>query len=154
MKRKFFQAGLVLLVVLTACSKGGSEKMIALGGASIDNPAAVARVREGSMQVRGIDQQRMKPEDIQNPFSNFVYAISPGKHSLLVMNIQSGHVIPTENMRCYILDAQLEANVAYRVDEDKANWRAVLKREVSGTEVASTKLVDQQSAFGNPCNWK
>ena len=128
--------------------------MVSLGGAAIDDPVAVARLREGSMSIRGIDQNRMKPEDLQNPFKDFVYAVTPGKHSLLVMNIQSGHVIPTENMRCYIIDAQFEANVSYRIDEDKANWRAVLTREDGGAEVASAKLADQQSAFGNPCHWK
>ncbi len=154
MKQKSVYASLALLVFLAACGKGGAEKMVSLGGAAIDDPAAVARVREGSMLVRGIDEQRMKMEDVQNPFHDFVYAITPGKHTLLAMNIQSGHVIPTENMRCYIIEAHFQPNVAYRLDEDKANWRAVITREDGGAEVASAKMADQQSAFGNPCNWK
>lgn len=154
MKKKAVLASLLLLAFLTACGKGGAEKMISLGGAAIDDSAAVARVREGSMLVRGIDEQRMKVADVPNPFNDFVYAITPGKHTLLLMNIQSGHVIPTENMRCYIIEADFQPNVAYRLDEDKANWRAVLTREEGGAEVASAKMADQQSAFGNPCHWK
>ncbi|RJX30806.1 MAG: hypothetical protein C4516_08625 [Oxalobacter sp.] len=154
MKQKFIFVTISIFALLTACSKGGSEKMVSLGGASIENPSVVARVREGSMYVRGIDQQRLKPDDIQNPFTDFVYAVAPGKHALLVMNIQSGHIIPTENMRCYIIEAQFQADVPYRIDEDKTNWIAIIKREDNGKEVASAKLSDQSSAFGNLCQWK
>jgi hypothetical protein len=155
MKLKTKFAFSLIALCLCACNQEGkNEKMISLGGAPIDNPSTVARIREGSMLVRGIDQNRIELKDIPNPFSAFVFAVSPGKHSLLAMNIQSGHLIPTENMRCYVIDAELKANVAYRIDEDKSNWRAVLKREDSGEEIASAKLLDQQSSFGNPCQWK
>lgn len=106
------------------------------------------------MFVRGFDRARLGLQETQNPFSDFVYAVTPGKHALLAMNIQSGHVVPTEGMRCYVVEAEFKAGVMYRLDEDKGMQRAVLRRETDGVEIASGKLLSQQSAFGNPCDWQ
>lgn len=155
MKLKTIWALLVVAVCLAGCGQQkGYSKMISLDGVPIDNPSLVARIREGSMYVRGIDHKRMQTQDIQNPFTDFVYVVRPGHHALLLMNIQSGHIIPTENMRCYIVDAELKADITYRVDEDKSNWLAVIKREDTGEPVGSAKIAVQDSAFGNPCDWK
>ena len=106
------------------------------------------------MLMRGIDRKRFDFKDIQNPFSDFLYAVPPGRHEFLAMNVQSGHLVPTESMRCYILEADLQAGVVYRLVEDKDKWRASLVREKDGQEVAIGKMVDHQSSFGKPCDWK
>ncbi|MBS1186195.1 MAG: hypothetical protein H6R04_213 [Burkholderiaceae bacterium] len=148
--KKGLVLGLVALM-LTACS---DPVMVSLGGAPTDNAQSVARIREGSMFVRGFDQRRLELSEIRNPIGNFVFAVTPGAHSLLAMNVQSGHVIPTESMRCYVIEAEMKAGVIYRLDEDKGMRLAVLKREDSGERVAVGELVSQQSAYSDVCRWK
>jgi hypothetical protein len=145
-----------LLVVVAAFSLAACSRpvMVPLGGASTDNQDVVAQIREGSMFLRGLDKKRLDLKEMPNPMGNYVYAVTPGQHALLAMNIQSGHVIPYENMRCYILEADMQAGVTYRLDEDKERQRAVLKREDTGAEVAAGEMVSQQSAYSDVCQWK
>lgn len=151
MKHGFKLALVALALCLSACN---DPKTIPLGNTPIDNPKAVALVREGSMFLRGFDKKRMELKEMPNPMGNFLFALTPGTHSLLAMNIQSGHLVPLENMRCYIIEAELKAGVIYRLNEDKKKNRAVLVREDSGAEVASSPMVDKQSALFGMCNWK
>lgn len=139
-------------LALTACKP--QPKMIPLGGASADDPAVVARVKEGTMLMRGLDGKRLELNETANPFSDAAFAILPGQHELIAMSIQSGHFIPTENMRCYILKANLEAGVLYRLDEDRESFRAILRRNDSGMEVASTSVMEKRESFGTPCGVK
>ncbi len=142
----------IAALTLVACKQ--QPRMIPLGGAPDSDHRAVARIKEGSMLLRGADKKRLELSQIPNPFSDAVFALLPGKHDLLAMNIQSGHLIPTENMRCYIIEAELKAGVLYRLDEDKVKMRAILVRDDSGAEVASADVSERNSAFGNPCDWK
>ncbi|MEA5098594.1 MAG: hypothetical protein VB032_08685 [Burkholderiaceae bacterium] len=142
---------LVAALGLAACSR---PALVPLGGVSIDNRDAVAQIREGSMFLRGLDKKRLELKEMPNPMGNYVFAVSPGQHALLAMNIQAGHVIPYEGMRCYILEADMKAGVTYRLDEDKEKQRAVLKREDTGVEVAAGEMVSQQSAYSDVCQWK
>ena len=145
---------LLMLAVLTLAACKQQPRMIPLGGAPDGDHRTVARIKEGSMLLRGLDRKRLELGQIPNPFSDAVFAVLPGRHDLLTMNIQSGHLIPTENMRCYIIEAELKAGVMYRLDEDKQKMRAVLVRDDSGAEIASASVSDRNSAFGNPCDWK
>ncbi|MBS1169240.1 MAG: hypothetical protein H6R01_158 [Burkholderiaceae bacterium] len=145
---------LLLLVAASALTACSDPVMVSLGGAPTDNAQSVARIREGSMFVRGFDQRRLELKEIRNPIGNFVFAVTPGTHSLLAMNVQSGHVIPTEAMRCYAIEAEMKAGVIYRLDEDKGMRLAVLKREDTGERVAVGALVSEQSAYSDVCRWK
>jgi hypothetical protein len=147
---------LLLAVAVTACSKGGvSGKLVSLGGAPTENPAAVAHIREGNVSVRGIDRYRLKAKEQPNPFADILFAITPGRHAILLMNIQKGHLVPYEDMRCYVVDADFLPNVTYRADEDKENQKATIRREDNGQVVGFAKLYASQTAvFGQPCQWK
>ena len=138
--------------LLGACSK--SPPIVALGGAATDNPAAVARIREGSMQLRGFDGKRFGISETTNPLYNFVYGAKPGAHVLWAMNIQGGHPLMLEGLRCYVIEANLSPDVTYRLDEDKEAVRAVLKREDNGVQVAIGRLVDRQVAYSEGCKWE
>lgn len=138
-------------VLVAACK----PPLHSVNGAKIDSPAEVARLREGTMLLRGVDGKTWTATDVPNPFSDFMYAITPGRHTLWVMNIQGGHPLLLENLRCYVVsDVDLKAGVAYRINEDKDKVRAVLVRDDNGAEMAAGKLVDTKSAYSEACNWK
>ncbi len=107
------------------------------------------------MLLRGLDANRLDATKIPNPFTDFMYVFQPGTHTLWGKNIQGGHALFPENLRCYaISNVELKAGVVYRLDEDKDMPRAILKREDTGEQVAIGRLVDRKAAFTEDCNWK
>ncbi|MDL2283602.1 hypothetical protein LJC19_00405 [Oxalobacter sp. OttesenSCG-928-P03] len=124
-----------------------------LAGAPVGKPAETARIKEGSMFMRGLDDQRLDSLKLPNPYSDYVYVIKPGHHKIMGMNIQSGHVISPTDLRCYSLEAELLPGVDYILMEDKEKELAVLKREDNGTVIATGEKYEQKDAYVGPCNW-
>jgi len=150
---KIFKIALVLATLLLSACK--ETPLYSIDGTATDNPSSVVRVREGSMLLRGLDGKSWDTSKIPNMFSDFLYVMKPGTHTLWGMNIQGGHPLLLENLRCYAInDVELKAGVVYRLNEDKEAVRAILVREDTGAEVASGKLVDQKAAYSEGCNWK
>jgi len=150
---KLFKIVLVLSAMLLAGCK--QPTLYPIDGASIENTASVVRIREGSMLLRGLDEKPLDTTKLPNPFSDYLFVLSPGMHSLWGMNIQGGHALFPEALRCYVIrDVELQAGVIYRLNEDKEVRRAILIREDTGAQVATGKLVDQKAAFTDLCNWR
>lgn|GEM_PF-1373989 len=143
-------------VLLAACFLFGCQKKpdeYPLAGAPIGKPAETARIKEGSMFLRGLDDQRLDSLKLPNPYSDYVYVISPGRHRLMGMNIQSGHFIAPSDLRCYSLEAELQPGVEYLLDEDRQQQRALLKRADTGIIVASGEKYEQKEAYVGFCTW-
>ena len=148
-----FNAALVLSALLLVGCK--QPALYPIDGASIESTASIVRIREGSMLLRGLDEKPLDTTKLPNPFSEYLFVLKPGTHSLWGMNIQGGHALFPEALRCYVLsDVELRAGVIYRLNEDKEVRRAILTREDTGAQVAIGKLVDQKAAFTDSCNWK
>lgn len=149
---KFKTALLILAAsLLGACTK--VPPVFAVNGVSVENHGAIARIREGSMLLRGVDSKEFDFSKLPNPFADFVYGIEPGTRMLWGKNIQGGHPLVPDKLRCYVLEANLVAGVIYRLEEDKEKIQAVLKREDTGAQVATGRLVDQHDAYSEGCNW-
>lgn len=153
MKMKFKIALLVFAALLLgACQK--SPKLYPLAGAPTDNPMKVAQIIEGSMLLRGVDGKRFGFSEIPNPLADILFVVKPGKHTFWMINIQRGHPMFLGDLRCYVIEADLEAGVTYRIDEDLDQIRAIIRREGSSDPLAIGRLVDQKEAYGNGCEWK
>lgn len=146
-----FFAVLVLMFSLSGCQKKPGEH--SLGGAPLGKPAETARIKEGSMFLRGLDDERLNSLNLPNPYSDYVYVIQPGEHRLMGMNIQSGHFIVPSDLRCYSLKAELLPGVEYMLNEDKDREMAILKRVDTGVIVAEGEKYEQKGAYVGPCNW-
>lgn len=136
---------------LSACKKAPAEYPLA--GAPVGKPAETARIKEGSMFLRGLDDERLDSLQLPNPYADYVYVIKPGHHRLMGMNIQSGHFIAPTDLRCYSLEAELQPGMAYLLVEDKEKEMALLKREDTGAIVASGEKYEQKDAYSGACNW-
>lgn len=152
MRKRFLLCLAAMVLLVSACNR---QPLHPLDGASTDDKGSIVRLREGTMLLRGLDGKVWDATKIPNPFSDFLYAFTPGQHTLWAMNIQGGHPLLLESLRCYVIEnVELKAGVVYRLNEDKTVARAVLVREDTGAEVASGKLVDTKSAYTETCNWK
>lgn len=143
--------GLIFLAALLLSCKKPDE--IALGDAPVGKPEEVARIKEGSMFLRGYDGVRLNSLKLPSPYSDYVYVIKPGKHQLMGMNIQSGHVLMPSDLRCFSMEAELSAGVEYIIDEDKANDMALLRRADTKEIIAKGPKYEQKDAYVGPCNW-
>ncbi|WAW10196.1 hypothetical protein NB640_00535 [Oxalobacter vibrioformis] len=142
---------LSLVCALFACKKAPAEYPLA--GAPIGKPAETARIKEGSMLLRGLDDERLSSLELPNPYADYVYVIKPGRHRLMGMNIQSGHVLIPTDLRCYSLEAELLPGVDYLLVEDKEKEMAHLKREDTGAIVASGEKYEQKDPYSGACTW-
>jgi hypothetical protein len=147
----YFSLALILISIF-GCAR--QPTLYPLEGASVDNVAVIARIREGSLLLRGLDRKALDTSKIPNPFSDFIYAVTPGSHVLWGMNIPGGHLLAPEGLRCYVIpDVNLEAGVIYRLDENKERSLAIIKREDTGAEIATGRIVDRKAAFTEGCKW-
>jgi hypothetical protein len=137
---------------LFACNKQPFEYPLA--GAPVGKPAETARIKEGSMFLRGLNDERLSSTKLPNPYSNYIYVINPGRHRLMGMNIQSGHFLMPSDLRCYSLEAELLPGVEYILNEDKKKDLAILKRADTGEVVASGEKYEQKGAYVGPCSWE
>lgn len=144
---------LVLAVVacLSGCKKKPAE--YPLEGAPVGKPSETARIKEGSMLLRGIDDVRLDSLKLPNPYSDYVYVIKPGRHKFMGTNIQSGHFVMPSDLRCYTFEADLLPGVDYILQEDKENEEAILRREDTKEIVATGEKYEQKDAYVGPCNW-
>ena len=142
---------LVLFFCLTACSK---PRQIAINGAPLNKPDETEILQEGSLFFRSLDGRHIDISDTPNPYENVVYVVTSGKHVIGAMNIQGGHIIMPEDLRCYKIEAVLEPGVEYRIAEDKDNMVAYVKRKDNDQRIASARPFDKQTAYSGGCNWK
>lgn len=149
----FIRFGLVfcLAVGLISCKKAPAE--FSLAGAPTGKPAETARIKEGSLLLRGLDDERLDSFKLPNFFSDYVYVIKPGPHKLMGMNIQTGHVLVMSDLRCFSMEAELLPGMDYVLDEDKKRDVALLKRADTGAVVATGEKYEQKDAYVGPCTW-
>ena len=70
------------------------------------------------------------------------------------MNIQGGHIMMPEDLRCYKIEADLEAGMHYMMAEDKDRQIAYIKRADTDVRIATAKPFETQTAYSGGCNWK
>ncbi len=150
--RHFFNGMvLFLFVLLVACSK---PRQLAINGAPLHEPSKTAILQEGSLFFRGLDGKHLDLSDTPNPYDNVVYVVTAGKHVINAMNIQGGHVVIPENLRCYRIEVDLQPGMEYMMAEDKDLQIAYLKRKDTGVRIATAKPFETQAAYSGGCNWK
>lgn len=141
----------LLVSGLFGCKKPPQE--LPLAGAPTGKPSETARIKEGNMFLRGLDDERLSSLKLPNPYSDYVYVIQPGHHKFMGMNIQSGHILMPTDLRCYSLEAEVLPGVEYLLQEDKEKEIAILKRMDTGAVVATGEKYEQKDAYVGPCNW-
>ena len=70
------------------------------------------------------------------------------------MNIQGGHIVMPEDLRCYKIEADLQPGMEYMIAEDKERHLAYVKRKDNGVRIATAKPFETQVAYSGGCNWK
>ena len=148
-----FPKGLILLsfFILAACSK---PRQIAVNGAPLHEPSKTAILQEGSLFFRGLDGKHLDLSDTPNPYDNVVFVVTAGKHVIGAMNIQGGHIVMPEDLRCYKIEADLQPGMEYMIAEDKERHLAYVKRKDNGVRIATAKPFETQAAYSGGCNWK
>lgn len=142
---------LCLMASFVSCKKAPAE--FSLAGAPVGKQAETARIKEGSMLLRGLDDERLDSFKLPNFFSDYVYVIHPGRHRLMGMNIQTGHALAMSDLRCFSMEADLLPGVDYILDEDKKRDMALLRRADTGVVVATGEKYEQKDAYVGPCTW-
>ena len=146
---------LLALAVFSLFGCGRQPMVFPLEGASVENRAEITLIKDGTLQLRGLDRNALDIHKIPNPFSDFVYGVKPGLHTLWGMNIPGGHPLAPDGLRCYVIaDVQTEPGVTYLLDEDRVNKLAIIKRQDTGVQIAAGPMVDQRAAFTEICNWQ
>lgn len=148
-----FSKGIILLsfVLLAACSK---PRQIAVNGAPLHEPSKTAILQEGSLFFRGLDGKHLDLSDTPNPYDNVVFVVTAGKHVIGAMNIQGGHIVMPEDLRCYKIEADLQPGMEYMIAEDRDRHLAYVKRKDNGVRIATAKPFETQVAYSGGCNWK
>ena len=149
-KRIFFS---VLFVAFSLLGCKSKPFELPLAGAPVGKPDQTARIQEGSMLLRGLNEERLSSVELPNPYSNYIYVVNPGRHTLLGINIQTGHFLMPTDLRCYSLEVTLLPGVEYILNEDKNNDQAVIKRTDTGEVVATGEKFEQRRAYTGVCDW-
>ena len=138
-------------LMLAACSK---PRQIAINGAPLHEPSKTAILQEGSLFFRGLDGKHLDLADTPNPYDHVVYVLTSGRHVIYAMNIQGGHIMMPEDLRCYKIEADLEAGMHYMMAEDKDRQIAYIKRADTDVRIATAKPFETQTSYSGGCNWK
>ena len=142
---------LLSFALLAACSK---PRQISINGAPLHEPSKTAILQEGSLFFRSLDGKHIDLSDTPNPYDNVVYVVTAGKHVIGAMNIQGGHIVMPEDLKCYKIEAELQPGVEYMIAEDKDNQLAYVKRKDNDQRIATAKPFQTQAAYSGGCNWK
>ena len=130
--------------------------LISLGGAPVDDLSRVAQVSERSdhpLLLRGLDQVPLDAVRVPSVFNDDVYLLAAGQHTLWLMSMPYGHPLVPQKIRCYVIEATLEAGTRYRLEEG-AGKQAFLSRDDTGVRVALGRLVDERWVFSGSCRWQ
>lgn len=141
---------LLVFLTLAACQK---PSHISVDGAPLHAPQKTAFLQEGSLHFRGLDGKHLDLRDTPNPYANVLYVLTTGEHEIFAMNIQGGHIVMPENLRCYKIKANFEAGVEYVMAEDKDAQIAYIKRKDNDQRIATAKPFDDQTAYSGGCIW-
>ena len=110
----------------------------------MNQPSETAILQEGSLFFRSLDGKHIDLADTPNPYENVVYVLTSGKHVIGAMNIQGGHIVYPEDLRCYRIEADLAPGLEYMIAEGKDN----------DERIAVAKPFEKQTAYSGGCNWK
>jgi len=151
------KAVLVLIVMWLSGCAHMQESLIPLEGAPVDDLSQVAQLSEGSSQpllLRGLDQTPLDTGRIPSGFSDHVYVLKAGRHTLWVMSMPYGNPLIPQKIRCYVIEAQLAAGMRYRLEEDSVSKEARVLRDDNGERVALGRLADEPWVFSGSCRWQ
>lgn len=151
------KAALVLTLVWMGGCAHMQQSLISLDGAPVDDLSQVARLSENAthpLLLRGLDQTPLDTVRIPGGFSDYIYVLKPGRHTLWVTSLPYGHPLIPQKIRCYEIEAELAAGTRYRLEEDSGGKEARVLRDDTGERVASGGLVDEHWVFSGSCRWQ
>lgn len=148
----------VLALWLNGCASI-DRTVISLDGARVVDLSQVALVVEDTghpLLLRGLDGVETDSMRVPSLISNYAYAITPGRHVFWVRDLPTGHPVLAafERVRCYVIEAEVEKGVTYRLQEDTRRRIARLLVHDTGAEVAAGKLVDEPWVVARGCRWR
>ncbi len=149
-------SGRAVLGLIVWSLGGCAVPPIPLAGALAGDAARVATLRGDSAQsllLRGLDGLPLAEACIPAPHRECVYLIIPGRHVLWLKNAPYPLPLIPQQIRCYVIDAELLAGVRYSVEEDSGRKVAQLLRDDTRQQVASGTLVDEPWIFASDCRW-
>ncbi len=135
----------------------GPRSFVPIGGAPSDAPSQVAQIVEDEdypALLRGLDGEMLHSMRVPSDIWKYAYLLQPGPHLLWVMNMPYGHPLIPQRIRCYVIRAELEPGVCYRLVEDPRAQRALLLKEGTQETVASGPMVDHPWVFLRGCRWQ
>lgn len=147
-------AVLLTTAALWACTPL-SHSLVLLNGSDAGDPAAVALIDTDPghpLLLRGLDE---KPLAVRVPSAlrTWTYVVAPGRHRLWVSSVPYGHPFLPQRIRCYVIEATLDAGVRYVLKDDPANEWVLLTRHGGGEAVAAGRLVDAPLVTESGCRW-
>lgn len=147
---------LLALAVLGACAPL-SLSVISLDGSGTDNLSIVARLSADAghpLILRGIDGHPIATVRVPSALRNWSFVVAPGKHLLWVSSVPYGHPLFPQFIRCYAIDASLDAGAQYILRFDPADEQALLLRHGSTQAEATGRLVDKPLMLERNCRWQ
>jgi hypothetical protein len=139
--------------------RAAQPKLIRVEAAAQQAPAELAQIEESlrwTLLLRAVDGKMLGTHRQPVPFFPYRYLLPPGRHLLWVMSpaqILGAYPIPVGDIRCFTIDAELKADVVYRLVEDEREQRALLLRADSGEVVARGALVGKFFTGTRTCRW-
>lgn len=134
-----------------------SESLIPLDGSPIDDPSQVAQIVEDAnypVLLRGLDGVPLESVRVSNAFYKYAYLVKPGHHVFWGMNAPYPHPLVPQRIRCYVIQAEVEQGVRYRLKEDIRLKRPLLLRDDTGETLSIGQLVDEPWVFLRSCRWQ
>lgn len=148
------------LAVLGLWGCATQPMLIPIEEAGRQDPTQLARLEEDSrwpVLLRAVDGTMLESYRVPTPFFPYQYLVPPGRRVLWVMSpaeVLGATPIPAGRIHCYTIDVELQANVVYRLREDRSAEQALLVRVDSGDVVARGPLVDQFLSGTRHCRWR
>jgi len=136
-----------------------SQTLISLDGSPVTDLSKVAVVVEDAdhpLLLRGLDGHPVDSMRVPNAFANYAYLMKSGHHEFWVRDLPVGHPVwaTFERIRCYVIEAELERGMKYRLKEDTDRKIALLLSHETGIAIATGQLVDEPWIVSRGCQWK
>jgi hypothetical protein len=152
--QRAFAAAMMAALLLAGCAPL-SRSVVSLDGAPTDEPARVARLvidERDPLLLKGLDGREL-PVRVPSALFDWIFVVAPGRHVLWLTDVPAGHPLLPQFLRCYVMDATLQAGQTYVLRHDLAGEQAQLRRANTGVLEATGRLVDKPFVVVPECRW-
>jgi hypothetical protein len=145
---------LLAAAVLPSCAPL-TQSIISLDGSGDADPAAARLHTDANhpLLLHGLDGRPVDFIRVPSALRVWTYVVAPGRHRLWLTSMPFGHPLLPQRIRCYVIDASLEAGVGYVLREDPASKQAQVVRYDTGETVALGHPADQPPVQMRGCQW-